>query len=214
MNSRRFTIACTLIFLGVFAAISFGVNPQATDRHPALPPFEFHLEGATNHEDAAKAMFRSVAMRSIKDFVQHLALGTCDGPVGTIQKFAECLHTTMFDSGEGANAEAYTVYNLLAAKDGGLKNDTIRVVASGEFPTNEKVASVIRDGSVSSYYGEKFLAVDVAADGFDGREYRSRVVVAVIKNRWYAVPRCRSSKAFYDIADAMLVTKPAAEQAK
>ena len=210
MNSPRFIIASMFISLGVSAAISSGVNSQAADPDPSLPAFEFHREGATNPEDAAKAMFRSCAMNSPRDFVQHLLLGTCDGSIGTLQKFAECLHSTKFKTGE----ESYAVYDLPVRKNGGLKKDTIRVVASDEFPTDEKVAAVISSEAVHSYYGEKFRFLDVVADGSDGREYRSRVVVAVISNRWYAVPRCRSSKPFYEIADAMQVTTPTAEQAK
>lgn len=210
MSSRYFTIVSMLLSLGVVAAISLGGDSQAADPDPMLPPFEFHRTGATNPEDAAKALFRGCARTSINDFVQHLNLGVCDGPIGTIQKFAECLHTTQFKTGE----ESYAVYDLPVGKNGGLRNDTIRVVASSEFPADEKVAAVIIGGALSSYYGEKFWAVDVAADGSDGREYQTRIVVAVQKDGWFAVPRCRSSKEFYDIADAMPVAKPAAEQGK
>lgn len=185
MNSRCFAIASTLVFLGVVAAFSPDVNSQAADPDPALPSFEFHREGATNPEDAAKAMFRGCAKKSPKDFVQHMLLGTCDGPISTLQKFAECLHSTKFKTG----AEPYAVYDLPVGKNGGLKNDTIRIVASGVFPTDEKVAAVISGEAFHSYYGEEFRFVDVAADGSDGREYRSRVVVAAIKDRWYAMPK-------------------------
>ena len=210
MSSRYFTTVSVLLSLGIVVAISLGGDLQTVAPDPMLPSFEFYRSGATTPEDAAKALFHGCARTSIKDFVQHLNLGVCDGPNGTIQKFAECLHTTKFITGE----ESYAVYDLPVGKNGGLKIDTMRIVASSEFPDDDNVATVILNGATSSYYGEKFRAIDVTADGSDGREYRTRFVVAVMKEGWFAVPRCRSSKAFYDIADAMPETTPTAATAK
>jgi hypothetical protein len=209
MSNRYFTNISVFLTLGVVVAISLGADLKTVAPDPMLPPFAFHRSGATVPEDAAKALFHGCARTSIKDFVQHLHLATCDGPNGTIQKFAECLHTTKFSTGD----ESHSIYDLLIAKDGGFKSDTTRIVASSEFPTDKKTAAVISTG-IDTYYGENFRAVVVAADGFEGREYRTRIVVAVTKEGWFAIPRCRSSKAFYDIADAMPEIASTAETAK
>lgn len=201
MNRRRFTIACTLITLGVGAAILYNANFQAASAKPSdasLAPFAFDIAGAASPEDAATALFLGSAKESPKHFVRHLLLGVCDGPIDTLQKFAECLHTTKFHTGD----ESYTFYDLPK----GLDKDTVRVVASREFDSQDEDVAALRLQALSTYYGEKFRSVDVAADGYDGREYRTRVVVAMVQDRWYAIPRCRSSQSFYAIADAMQLT--------
>ena len=108
MNSRRFVITCALIAVGVIAAVSYGINSQAATANPSLTPFEFDREGATNPEDAATSLFRGCAKESPKHFVRHLLLGVCDGPIDTLQKFAESLHRTKFRHGEAS----FTVYDL------------------------------------------------------------------------------------------------------
>lgn len=61
--------------------------------------------------------------------------------------------------------------------------------------------------AVSTYAADRFVSVDVAGLGhYDGAEYQSRIVVAETSSGWYAIPRCRSSKTFYAIADTMQLT--------
>jgi hypothetical protein len=48
----------------------------------------------------------------------------------------------------------------------------------------------------------------LAADSYDGIEYRTRIVVTLAGDRWHAIPRCSSSKSFYKIADAMRFPAP------
>lgn len=66
----------------------------------------------------------------------------------------------------------------------------------------------------STYYGERFACVEVAAEGYDGLEYQARIVVAQVEGGWYAMPRCRSAKSFYEIADAMQLAPAEAMQSK
>ncbi|MGC1276043.1 MAG: hypothetical protein WBC44_20255 [Planctomycetaceae bacterium] len=213
MNSRRFIIACTLVAVGVVTTISFGVNSQAATPDPALPPFEFHREGAASPEDAAVALFRGCAARSPRHFVQHLLLGVCDGPINTLQKFAEALHKTKFTHGK----DSFTVYDFPIGKGINTKKP-IRMIAIEEFDSEDKRVAALWVESFSTYYGETFLSVDVAAESYDGLEYRTRIVVARVNargnDRWYAIPRCRSSKSFYAIADSMHLPSPAAKQAQ
>ncbi len=207
MNSRHFTIACTLMAVGVVATISYGVTSRAAIADPALPPFEFDREGATSPEDAATTLFRGCAAKSPKHFVRHLLLGVCDGPINTLQKFAECLHRTKFSHGE----DSYTVYDLPKGIDA---KKPIRVIASDDLFSQGKQVAALRFQMMSTYYGEKFMCVDVAAKGYDGLEYQTRIVVAQVDDRWYSIPRCRSAMSFYEIADAMRLTTPDLEAAK
>jgi hypothetical protein len=195
MKSRCLTNASLLLCLAVFAAIAYGVNlPASPD--PALPAFEFHREGAASPEDAATAMFRGIAMESPKYFVQHLLLGVCDGSIGTLQNFAECLHETRFSR----NELSFTVYNLPKGID---TRKPVRIVASQAFDGEDEQVKALQFQMLSTFYGETFVCVDVAAEGYDGLEYRTRLVVAELDSHWYAMPRCRSAKSFYEIADAM-----------
>ena len=207
MNSRRFTIACTLIAVGVVAMISYTVNSQAAISNRSLAPFEFDREGATNPEDAATTLFRGCASESPKHFVRHLLLGVCDGPIDTLQKFAESLHGTKFSHGE----DSFTVYDL---PKGINTNKPIHVIARDAFDSEDKQVAALQFQMLSTYYGEKFMCVDVAAEGYDGLEYQARIVVAQVQDRWYAIPRCRSAKSFYEIADAMRLTSPQLGDAK
>lgn len=192
---RPLVIACLLVVLGVAAAVSLGVGPQAAAPDPALPDFKFERAGADTPEAAATALFRGCALGSPRHFVQHLLLGVCDGPIATLNKFAECLHVTKFRAGD----ESFTLYDLPK----GIDKETVRVVASREFDGNDGDVKKLQLEAASTYSGKKFMAVDVAATGYDGREYATRIVVATVDNRWYAIPRCRSARSFYRIADAM-----------
>jgi len=206
MNNHRFTIAFTLIVVGI-ATFSFGVSSRAETASPSLAPFEFDREGATRPEDAATAMFHGSAGESPRHFVRHLLLGVCDGPIATLRKFAESLHRTKFSHGEAS----FTVYDLPNRIDA---KRPIRVIASDAFDSSDKQVAALQFQMASTYYGETFMTVDVAGEAYDGREYQTRIVVAQVGDRWFAIPRCRSSKSFYEIADAMRLSPPAAMEAK
>lgn len=201
MMIRRLTIACTLVVLGIAAAVAYGVQTPAASTDPALPPFEFHRSGAATPEAAAESMFRAYALRSPKDFTQHLLLGVCDGPIATLQKFAESLHATQFTHGD----ESFTVYDLPRPID---RKQPMRTVASAEFDRKDKQVAALELQAASTYYGKTFRSVDVVGTSYDGREYQTRIVVAQVSGRWYAMPRCYSARAFYAIADAMELKPP------
>jgi hypothetical protein len=198
MRTRFATRACILLCLAVFAAIAYGVNSPAANRDPALPAFEFHREGAATPEDAAKAMFHGIAKESPNDFVRHLLLGVCDGPIGTLQNFAECLHETKFSR----NGISLSVYDLPKGLD---TEKPVRIVATQAFDGENEQVKALQFELLSTFYGERFACVDVAAEGGDGLEYQTRLVVAEVNDRWYAMPRGRSAKSFYEIADAMQI---------
>jgi hypothetical protein len=193
--------------LAVFAAIAYGVNSPVTSPDPALPAFEFHRAGAASPEDAAKAMFLGIAKESPNDFVRHVLLGVCDGPIGTLQNFAECWHATRFNRGE----QSLTVYDLPKGID---TRKRIRIVATQAFDAEDEQVKALQFEIYSTFYGKRFVCVDVVAEGGDGLNYETRLVVAEQNNRWYAMPRCRSGKSFYEIADAMQLTPAEAPKAK
>ncbi|MEZ6052110.1 MAG: hypothetical protein R3C02_12075 [Planctomycetaceae bacterium] len=174
MKSRFVTPAGILLGLAAFAAIAYGVNSPATSPDPALPAFEFHREGAASPEDAAKAMFLGIAKESPNDFVRHLLIGVCDGPIGTLQNFAECLHETKFIR----NGISLTVYDLPKGID---TRKPIRIVATQAFDGENEQVKALRFEMLSTFYGDSFACVDVAAEGGDGLEYQTRFVVATAK---------------------------------
>ena len=190
MTLRNITIAFTLLSI---AGNSPPLMSTTTASDPRLPAFEFVLESASSAEEAANALFIGCATHSPKHFVKHLSLATCEGPVDTLQNFAECMHKTEFRS----RGESFTYYDLPAR----IRRDTVRVVASRKFDAENAAAACLHAKYV--YYAETLIAVDVAASDSTGRDYQTRIVVAGTKNNWYAVPRVRQSQPLYEIADAM-----------
>ncbi|MEW4487605.1 hypothetical protein AB1L42_05960 [Thalassoglobus sp. JC818] len=191
-----------VIPLGLLAIAAFlwsGIDTRAAVEGPELTPFEFEREGADSPERAAKSHFYGCANESPKHFVQHLLLGVCDGPIDTLQKFAECLHETQFHHED----QSYSVYDLPKRMNG---KHPVRVIASEAFDPEDKRVLGLKSQMMSTYYAEKFMCFDVAGTSYDGVEYQSRVVVAFVNGRWYSMPRCRSSKSFYEIADSMELT--------
>jgi hypothetical protein len=152
--------------------------------------------GTAKPEEAATDMFRAGVKRSPKLFDQTCLRGVCDGPIDTLNKYAECLHRTTYRNGENT----FTVYDLLKH----LPTQSVRAVARQEFAAKDVAA--LSSQFLSTYYGEKFTCVDVTALDLAALEYRSRIVVALFEGRWHAMPRCRSSIAFYQVADAMQMT--------
>ena len=108
MNFRRFAI---LFLLTVVIGSSAPYLSTTNAFDPRLPAFQFVLEGAASPEEAAKALFMGCALESPKHLVKHLSLATCEGPVDTIQNFAECLNRTEFRSG----GHSFNVYDLPAS---------------------------------------------------------------------------------------------------
>lgn len=193
--------SCGLVAVSVGSANQDRATTPEAGIDPALPPFEFRRTGAASPEAAAETLYRGVATESPKHFVQHLCLGVCDGPIATLGKFAEALHRTDFRHGE----ESFTVYDLPQRID---PKKPIRAIASQDFDTESKQVAALQFEAMSTYYGKRFKSVDVVGEGYDGVEYRTRIVVAQTTDGWYAIPRCRSSKSFYAIADAMPGSEP------
>jgi hypothetical protein len=210
MKHRLAAFACVVVATGFVAAFANGLNTSNAIENPSLAPFEFNRTSAASPEEAATALFRGVATESPKHFVQHLHLGVCDGPIDILQKFAESLHTTTFTD-EG---KSFTFYDLRDNRKGINPQKPVRVTALASFDTeNEKVAA-LQFEMLSTYYGERFMCVDVAAEGYDGHEYQTRIVVSQQGDHWYAMPRCRSAKSFYSIADAMSLASHNGDRAK
>jgi hypothetical protein len=227
MSIRHFLIAGTLILVGVLIGVMWDFSSPASISNPSsapvaiqregagaidaglagdeieLAPFEFQGEGAASPEVAAETLFRACATRSPKHFVQHLLLGVCDGPIATLDKYAECLHSTRFRHGD----DSLTVYDL-PIKRAINRKGPFRAIASQDFDRENKQVAALQFQMVSTYYGKQFKSVDVVAESYDGLEYRTRIVVARVKDRWYAMPRCSSSNSFYEIADAMRLPSP------
>lgn len=204
---RRNAVFCMLSAASLAAVGSDCSSAQEAGADPVLRPFEFRREGATSPEEAAAALFQATATQSPTRFVQHLLLGVCDGSIDTLQKFAEHLHSANFRQGENS----YTVYDMPRQID---REKPMRAIASRGFDSQDKQVAALRFEEVSTYYGERFKSVDVVAEGYDGLDYQMRIVVAQVMGRWYAIPRCRSSKSFYAIADTMPVASPGAKEAK
>ena len=194
MVSRSLSTACVALVLLAVALLLQSTSSPAASVKPQGMPIELAPEGALSPEDAATSLYYACCMKSPRHFVRNLALGVCDGPIGTLNKYAELLHTMTFSDG----TNSFTVYELPMR----MKRETIRLVASRRF--SEESVSSLRPEFVSSYYcSGPIMCVEVVADNYDGGEYRTRIVVTENSGRWYAIPRCRSSKRFYQIADAM-----------
>lgn len=203
MNKRSATVAFTLVAAGFVAAIAYGFKAPARNLSPPLAPFEFHREAAASPEAAAESLFRGVATESPTHFVHHLLLGVCDGPIDTLQKFAECLHVAEFRHGD----DSYSFYDLREDRKGIDPRKPVRVVAIEQFDSEDPQVAALQWQMLGTYYGQVFACVDVAADGYDGLEYQTRIVVAQVEDGWYAMPRCSSARSFYEIADAMRIAQ-------
>ncbi|WP_442507120.1 hypothetical protein SH528x_006018 [Novipirellula sp. SH528] len=210
MKSRSATVACLLVVTGFVAAMAYGFNTPAISATPSLAPFEFNREAAASPEAAARTLFRGISTESPTHFVQHLLLGVCDGPIDTLQKFAECLHETEFSH----DGERFSFYDLRELRKGINPKKPIRIVAVNSFDTEDKQVAALQSQMMSTYYGQAFVCIDVAAEGYDGLEYQTRIVVAQVDGDWYAMPRCRSARSFYKIADAMRIAPPEAKGVK
>jgi len=199
VRNRIVVFASGVAVTGFIAAIAYGLNTSDTSKNPTLAPFEFNREAADSPEAAARTLFRGVSTESPKHFVQHLLLGVCDNSIDTLQKFAECLHETEFTH----DGESFTFYDLREHRKGINGKKTVRVVAVAPFDKSDKKVAALQSQMMSTYYGKEFACVDVASESYDGLEYQTRIVAARVDEGWYAIPRCRSARSFYEIADAM-----------
>lgn len=216
MKSRLATVVCIVVAIGFVGSFACALDQTSSRTDQVLAPFEFRREAAPTPEMAARSLFLGVATASPQDFVQHLLLGVCNNEIDTLQRFAEALHATPFRH-EG---EAFTYYDLrdqrrIANKSRMIsRKKPLRVISSAAFDASDPQVQALHLEMTSTYYGKRFVCVDVAGVGYDGLDYQSRVVVAQVGEGWYAIPRCRSSKSFYKIADAMRLASAEAKEAK
>lgn len=193
--------SCLAVSAGVAIALVVNHQERIDSGMTVLTPFEFQRESAPNPGTAATALFLGVATESPRDFTKHLLLGVCDGSVDTIQKFAEAMHTTRFTN----NGRSFSFYELKENRRGINSKKQTRVISCVEFDDENPAVIGLQAEAISTYYGQEFACVDVAGESYDGIVYRTRVVVARLKDGWYAIPRCRSSRNFYKIADSMML---------
>ncbi len=213
MKIRLVTFVCVLTAVGSVCAIAYAFNSPTSRTAQVLAPFEFRSDAAPTQEAAAQSLFLGVATASPRDFVQHLLLGVCYSEIDVLQDFAEAMHATQFSHGD----EAFTYYEMcekqyLPGTEATRlinRNKPLRAIATAAFDTADPQVKALELEAASTYSGERFVYVDVAGVGSDGLEYQTRVVVAQLRDGWYAIPRCRSSKNFYKIADAMSLAKEA-----
>lgn len=206
MKRHLVTVACAVAAIGFVGVFAFPYSASTAPSGQSLAPFVFRPEGATSPEAAAQAMFLGVATASPRDFGKHLLLGACNNEVDVLNRYAESLRLTRFSH----QGEAFTYYDLRDERDdnGRLRlinrQKPLRVIATESFDSTDPRVTALSLEAAGTYAGERFVSVDVAGMGhYDGLEYQSRVVVAQVGSRWYAIPRCASSKSFYAIADAM-----------
>lgn len=153
-------------------------------------------KGFVTPEEAAFTMFRACAKRSHRLFVQSRLLGVCEGENDWPNRYAASLHLTTFRNG----TNAFTMYDLPKR----MKEEAARVVAGDAFSAAD--VAKLQPQFLSTYYGQDLHCFEVKALNYDGLEYTTRIVVSKKENRWYAIPRCRSSKDFYKVADGMKLT--------
>lgn len=217
MKSLLVTVASVASAIGLVGAFAFARNTYTAPDGQVLAPFEFRPEGATSPELAAQAKSLGVATASPRDFGQHVLLGVCNNEVDVLNRYAESLRLTQFSH----DGETFTYYDLRDQRDdsGRLRlihrEKPIRVIAIAPFDSTDPQVKALELEAAGTYAGERFVSVEVAGMSYSGGlEYRSRVVVAQIGSGWYAMPRCRSSKNFYAIADAMQLASTEAASAK
>ena len=166
---------------------------SCAQRQPSVPRSGI---GFTAPEEAAITMFRAGAYRDRKLFVRSRLLGVCEGVNDWPTRYTDCLQQTMYWSGK----KAVSVDDLPKQ----MKEGTARVVASDEFSSEDM--DKLHGQFVSTYYAPELRGYEVAALNGDGLEYKTRIVVSKNDDRWYAIPRCRSSQEFYRVLDAMPLT--------
>ncbi len=179
MNQRQLRVCSSLVVIAgaVFLNNSGSMFAQEVFRSNA--PQE--VDGFDSAEAAAIEMVRAIATRDHRLYVKTRLLGVCEGQDDWPSRYAECLHTTLFTTGD----QAITVFDMKNMLD----DDKIRVVLQTEL---EVPSSYL----VSSYYGEQFASVNLQIATSKGVDYETRIVVAKNSGRWFAIPR-RTKCSFY-----------------
>jgi hypothetical protein len=211
MYPRVVTWVCGLAALGLLSVWADAWRSAMIGTEQVLEPFEFRREAASTPEMAAQAMFLGVATASPQDFVKHLLLGVCHNEVDVLRTFAESLHVTPIRH-EG---ETSTWFQLQERPDASGKlrvidrEEPVRVLSSIPFDSGDAKVRALRLEAASTHAGERFVCVEVAGVGYyDRADYQACVVVAQVDGGWYAIPRCRNSARFYEIADTMRAMDP------
>lgn len=211
MYPRVVTWVCGLAALGLLSVWADAWRSAMIGTEQVLEPFEFRREAASTPEMAAQAMFLGVATASPQDFVKHLLLGVCHNEVDVLRTFAESLHVTPIRH-EG---ETSTWFQLQERPDASGKlrvidrEEPVRVLSSIPFDSGDAKVRALSLEAASTYAGERFVCVEVAGVGYyDRADYQACVVVAQVDGGWYAIPRCRNSARFYEIADTMRAMDP------
>lgn len=210
MKTRLITVGCIVAAIGCVGAFAYAFNDRTSRKDQILAPFEFRLEPALTPEIAAQSMFLGVATSSPIDFVQHVLVGVCENEIDMLQNFAESLHATKFSH----DGEAFTYYDLCDQQRMIHRKKPLRVIASAAFDTSDPKVELLKLEAPCSYGGNRFVAVDIAGQDYQGLEYHSRIVVTQVRDGWYAIPRRRGSKSFYEIADAMSLAPTEGKEAK
>lgn len=208
MYPRIVTWVCGLASIGLMGVWLDAWRSAMTNTEQVLEPFEFRREAASTPEMAARAMFLGVATASPQDFVKHLLLGACNNEVDVLCTFAESLHVTPILH-EGDTLTWFQLQERPGAS-GKLRvidrEQPVRVISSRPFESGDAKVRALSLEAASTYAGKRFVRVEVAGVGYyDKADYRACVVVAQVDGGWYAIPRCRNSARFYEVADAMQV---------
>ena len=153
------------------------------------------IEGAKSPERAAVAMAAGMTERSPRKFLQHLCLGVCDGPISTLNKYAECMHQKHLADETGT----HSIYDLPSR----IIEDTQEAIDTQAFDSQDPRVVKLAGEMLSTYYGEEFYCVWISAKSRSKKQYIFRVVVTRVGDKWFAIPRCGSSISFYEIADSM-----------
>ena len=206
MKNSLVAVTCVVFASSLVGVLAFARSSYTSFDGQTLAPFKFAPEAAVRTETAAETMFLGIATASPRDFGRHLLLGVCNNEVDVLQRFAESLHVTQFIHEDAS----FNYYDLRDQRDDAGKlrlihrEKPIHVIASAPFDSTDPRVKALAIEAASTYAGDRFLSIDVAGKGSnDDIEYRTRVVVVQVGSGWYGMPRCRSSKNFYAIADAM-----------
>ena len=191
----RFSSSCILVAVVV---ICIGRQSDRVNAGPSNLAVLQPVRGAETAESAATAMVRAYADKDFELFMQTRALFECeDMDRGGPNRYAESLHLTKFTSRD----HAHTVYSLPTR----LNAETTRTIVTHR-PKLEFADAAMFSDKVPQH---RHVFVDVAIEDHQKVRYQSRVVVIELSNKWYAVPRCYSSRRVYELADATSPTAPA-----
>lgn len=193
------TILITAIVIQALALTSCRHEHPSKDEQPLLgittSQLMNRIEGANSPEQAAIALAEGISEKSPAKFLRHLCLGVCDGPISTVNKYAECMHKKNLTDDSGAYSTLDLPSRIIA--------DSGDAIETQAFDQQDPRVGQLSSQMLSTYYGESFQCVWVTVQARVKHHYTFRVVVTSVSGRWYAIPRCKSATSFYEIADAM-----------